>query len=707
MAITRTTVCLRSDYCGIDLADFTQALERAAKTSLPEEQEASLRAAIALYRADLLTDFPDYFTAERARAAHRYEEALRRLAEIQKQRGDAAGAIDALKRLVAYDPLQEEAHAELMRLYAAAGQTALVRQQFQELETALRDNLGDAPAEATQRLFAELRKRSTENSLAAPVAPPSPAPETPPTEAPNPHPLLPPPPDPLPVTPLPPTHSRRPFRFVWGLWAGVVFASLTIALTWQAFRQKPGAALPENAESAAIPPLERGAEKWVFQYKPRPGEKVGAEGRAVGVNGYGRIFVTGLIQTEKEDADILTLCLNEKGEQLWADRYHSPTHDCDRAFSMSLSDSGYFYVAGETYIPRPAKAEGWHLTLIKYSLDGKQLWARQSPTPNSASNIGHKVKVLVSVRDEIYVAGTAAEGVEGAIRKILFLRYTPDGKLLYEQKISEGDDTRTVFCDMAIGKDDEPILCGTTRRGTTANGVNDDWLICCYTREGKRRWRNFWENPGADGVGGIGLSGGLQPYIGGIVQTGDPANGGHGANLALAKFDADGKPLWKRTIPASGPTVAFGALAIDPLNGQPVLAGNQVPTNGDRATFFARYDAEGNQLWQNAPPPPPGFRNVGITSAIPIVTGGIFTIGDISLNARTDRAFDTELYVTFLNPDGSSRWRRAYNGKGNGADGPRAASLFHDAQQSDSLIVAGHTALPNGDQPLMVVRYDF
>jgi predicted ATPase len=76
------------------------------------------------------------------------------LAHLHHGRGEAGAAIAVLESLVAADPANEEAHAELMRLYAASGQRSLARRQYESLKEALRRELDAEPGPATQQLYA-------------------------------------------------------------------------------------------------------------------------------------------------------------------------------------------------------------------------------------------------------------------------------------------------------------------------------------------------------------------------------------------------------------------------------------------------------------------------------------------------------------------------------------------------------------------------
>src|SRR5262249_38180465 len=95
---------------------------------------------------------------------------------------------------------------------------------------------------------------------------------------------------------------------------------------------------------------------WMYSWFPGPGEKFNSEPKALLTIGNeipsrSGVYVTGLVQTEKDDVDILTLRLSLEGKLIWANRYPSPERDCDRAFSIA-TDGEQIFVAGETYIPK-------------------------------------------------------------------------------------------------------------------------------------------------------------------------------------------------------------------------------------------------------------------------------------------------------------------------------------------------------------------
>lgn len=130
-------------------------LERLVQGGTPDE----LSQAAALYQGDFLEGldvrdaaFEEWRREARERARERMREAL---AQLLEQQGGAQ-AIATARRLLLLDPLDEETHRRLMRLYADAGDRHLALQQFQACRDMLRAQLGVEPGSATKDLHDEI-----------------------------------------------------------------------------------------------------------------------------------------------------------------------------------------------------------------------------------------------------------------------------------------------------------------------------------------------------------------------------------------------------------------------------------------------------------------------------------------------------------------------------------------------------------------------
>jgi len=157
----RTSVQLNPATVTTDVAAFAAALEAAARAGESAERAGCLAQAVDLYRGELLSGcYDDWILQERAWLAERFFQALgQRIAHLE-QSGDLNRALELTQRGVRLDPLREEAHAELMRLYAAADQPAAALQQYAELERILREELNATPSSATCALVQQIKRQS-------------------------------------------------------------------------------------------------------------------------------------------------------------------------------------------------------------------------------------------------------------------------------------------------------------------------------------------------------------------------------------------------------------------------------------------------------------------------------------------------------------------------------------------------------------------
>jgi predicted ATPase/DNA-binding SARP family transcriptional activator len=210
----RVTLGLRPEAFTTDVAAWQSALQAARSAAGPERISLLVRA-VELYSGELLPGCEEaWVLAERPRLAREHLAALRRLMTALEQAGDLARAIEAAHRAVRADPLREESHYDLMRLYAAAGQPSAMRRQYEELEQVLREELGETPSAATRALAEELRSnaravgtRSTPTVLPPPGQPASHG-DLHPASAPSSGPASAPPGAAAPASGLPPQFTR-------------------------------------------------------------------------------------------------------------------------------------------------------------------------------------------------------------------------------------------------------------------------------------------------------------------------------------------------------------------------------------------------------------------------------------------------------------------------------------------------------------------
>jgi DNA-binding SARP family transcriptional activator len=152
----------------VDLESFTQLIAPGLNKPLEQlsvDDVDGLRRGVALYKADVLTDFTEEWALrEREKYRRSYLNALGRLMQFNSVRGDYTSAIRCAQAVLDCDALREDVHRELMRLFACNGQRALGLRQFEVCRALLKSELGIAPMRDTVILYREIA-----NGALAPV----------------------------------------------------------------------------------------------------------------------------------------------------------------------------------------------------------------------------------------------------------------------------------------------------------------------------------------------------------------------------------------------------------------------------------------------------------------------------------------------------------------------------------------------------------
>ncbi|HZP83625.1 MAG TPA: BTAD domain-containing putative transcriptional regulator [Chthonomonadaceae bacterium] len=176
----RASIRLHAQAVTTDVAKFQALIQTASRIADLDGRIQQLTQAVELYRGELLPGFyEDWILTERQRLADAYLGALRQLVAALQQAGELERAIDYAHRAVAADPWQEEASADLMRLYAAAGRPAEALREYDRLKRLLHTELNAIPSST----LCELAERLRQNLPGPPPSPVSPPPRKPEREA--------------------------------------------------------------------------------------------------------------------------------------------------------------------------------------------------------------------------------------------------------------------------------------------------------------------------------------------------------------------------------------------------------------------------------------------------------------------------------------------------------------------------------------------
>jgi len=160
----------------LDVAAFEEQVARVLAMPIPAVEDTDAQAlerAVRLYAGDLLEGFyDDWVLQEQERLRRLYLDALAYLMGYYRRHAAFAESLACGERILRLDPLREEIHREMMRLYLDNGQRAHAAQQYEHCRQALAEELGMTPMEETQAVFAQIARTGCAGRIpAAPGAP--------------------------------------------------------------------------------------------------------------------------------------------------------------------------------------------------------------------------------------------------------------------------------------------------------------------------------------------------------------------------------------------------------------------------------------------------------------------------------------------------------------------------------------------------------
>jgi len=172
VAVAGNTVAL-SPEVRVDVDAFLDRAE-AARTSRTDSK--LYKAAVTLCSGDLLPEdlYEAWTEPHREKLRSLRVQLLTELSRLCELRGDVDGAIAGLEQLLQADPLQEDAHRSLMRVYAQSGDRQKALRQYRRCREILSRELAVDPSEETEALRREIvegRLRAAEARVQARVSP--------------------------------------------------------------------------------------------------------------------------------------------------------------------------------------------------------------------------------------------------------------------------------------------------------------------------------------------------------------------------------------------------------------------------------------------------------------------------------------------------------------------------------------------------------
>jgi uncharacterized delta-60 repeat protein len=405
-------------------------------------------------------------------------------------------------------------------------------------------------------------------------------------------------------------------------------------------------------------------EDWVAQY-------AGTNAAAVVADGRGNIYVVG---SSLPDAahnyrqDIVLIKYDLNGNQVWVrefDERDDATVGGDIANSVALDPDGNILVAGSSFLSgTPSR----NTIVLKYDPAGTLLWKAR------AGGMGAS-RVATDAAGNVYAISVTSSTASAA--DYLILKISPTGSVLWERRYNGPGNYRDQPYGLAVTAAGDVVVTGESWGGATGYDV----ATLSLTTDGAVRWIRRYNNRTANSTDGgtdVALGPNGEVYVGGMTSTADLGY----TDFLLLKYTAQGVPVWIRTY--NGPANrgdAIKRVRVD-SQGNVIVTGYEQQADFYSDTVTIKYNASGNQLWLNrlnlvtAGDEIPSFMVIGSDDAV-YVTG----------------ASASRVVTVKYGAGGAQRWVATYD---SGPQADRGNGLAIDS--GNGVVVAGQP-------PILTIRY--
>lgn len=269
-----------------------------------------------------------------------------------------------------------------------------------------------------------------------------------------------------------------------------------------------------------------GTQQWASFYN---GAANGSEeGRAIGVNSTGDVFVCGVSPDANFLNDGVTIKYNSSGAQQWAQLYNGTASGSDELTDLVVDGSSNIYVTGTT----EAAGVNFNVLTIKYNTAGTQQWLMTYDGAAASGDYGKSI--TLDLNNNVIVASQSF--ATNQWMDILTIKYSNSGTQMwtarYNHAANRFEDAWDVKCDaagfiyvvgqgQAVGNNSTPPDCVTLKYSPAGGQV---WV---------KRWDGGFSNDD-DRAYCVALDDTANVYVGGYSRNGS------NLDYITIKYDSSG-----------------------------------------------------------------------------------------------------------------------------------------------------------------------
>lgn len=282
-------------------------------------------------------------------------------------------------------------------------------------------------------------------------------------------------------------------------------------------------------------------------------------GRSVGVDGGGNVYVAGYTdavlpgKTSAGAKDAFVRKYDPAGTEIWTRQFGS--NGDDYAYTMSVSQSGDVYIAGQTAgaLPSQSLLGAVDAYVSKYDSAGTEIWTRQFGT----NDHDHGVSVAVDASGNVYVVGrtlgTFDDHTNAGSWDAFLRKYDSTGADLWTHQFGSSD---TDFgTSVSVDANGNAFVAGYTAGtlpGQTSAGEADLYLLK-VDATGDQLWARQFGTSGYDTGTSVTVDEDGNALVAGSVVGALPGQTSAGLEDAVVlAYDSAGAELWTRQLGSSG-----------------------------------------------------------------------------------------------------------------------------------------------------------
>jgi len=275
---------------------------------------------------------------------------------------------------------------------------------------------------------------------------------------------------------------------------------------------------------------------------------------AITVDDSNCVYVTGTSKGIGTQTDYCTIKYHPNGDTVWVRRYNGPGNLYDNASALTVNDSGYIYVTGNS---DGIETQTDYCT-IKYYPNGDTVWVRRYNGPGNSHD--YTSAIAINGSGNVYVCGYSYS--HETKNDYAVVKYYQNGDTAWVRRYNGPGNNDDAALAMAVDIVGNVYVTGVIYD----SGTFDDYATMKYNSVGDSLWARIYVGPGNwwDMAKAIKVDDSGNVYVTGYSYGGS----GTDYDFATIKYFPNGDTAWVRRYngPANNSDQAFAIVVDDSSN---------------------------------------------------------------------------------------------------------------------------------------------